>query len=257
MAYLQAQDTNNTLPHGVGLTDMTNLLSLAPDDRDPGMPDRRAVLDILLASTILLPNDRLHAGGDIWTREASHRALSLVQLTLLLEQLHSTGKQTAPLSLSPVKVACKLAADYRSVMRLSALGALPCETLLTGVVSGLVRSCAAYSGRIALDMNIQSVRLEAPRRAALILLISELVISSLKHCIERSSGGKLSISLTHAASDSVILVLETSKAVALTFSSSGYEIVSGLAGIVRSDLVCRQTESGATRVEMSFNCLPH
>jgi len=254
MTYLQDQDTNCTLPRGAGLTDMTKLLSLAPNDRDPGMPDRRVILDILLASTVLLPNDNIYRGSNIWTREASNRAVSFVQLTLLLEQLHSSGKQTALLGFSPVKVACKLAADYRSLMRLSSLGVLPCETLLTGIVSGLVKSCGAYSGRITLDMNIPNMRLEAPRRAALILLVSELIISSLKRCIEKNISGKLSISLTRTSSDSVILTVETPNAMALTFSSHGYEIVSGLAGIVGSDLVCRKTRSGATLVELMFDC---
>jgi hypothetical protein len=254
MTNLQIPNTERRLPLRVGLSDMTKLLYLSPEEGDPELPERRAILDILLTSTVVLSNDSIIRESSIWVREASNRSISIVELTLLLERFRPHYPRHVRRTLPSVKAACRLAADYRRLMQLSAMGALPCEMLLTGIVSGLLKSFGLETGRLALTMNVHHVQLEAPRRAALALIVSEMVISALKDSVERECGGKLLISLVRTSSEVATLTVAIPHTLSLAFSSSGYEIVTRLAGILKSELVVREINSGGTKLELEFAC---
>jgi hypothetical protein len=257
MPNLEFQDVATRVPRGVGLGDMTRLLSVAPDKNDPGMQERRIILDILLTAAVSLSKDvsgKPVAETSIWAREASNRSMSFLHLMLLLERSRYSQRRAAQPVSSLVKVACTLAGDYRTLMDISALGFFSCDVLLTRVVSALTTIFGVETGRTELVTNIQSAKLEAPRRAALVLLVSEMAISVLKRAAEMESGGRLTVSLLRTSGDFVTLTVETPQTSGFIFSSSGYEIISRLAGILSSELVYREGQTGTTMAELRFSC---
>jgi hypothetical protein len=254
MPNLEFQDVATRVPRGLGLGDMTRLLSLAPDKNDLCMQERRMILDILLTAAVSLPKDGLVVETSIWAREASNRSKNILHLMLLLERSRYSRRRSARPASSLVKVACNLAGDYRTLMDISALGLLPCDVLLTRVVSALMTIFGVETGRTELVTNIRHAKLEAPRRAALVLLVSEMIISVLKRAAEMDSGGRLTVSLLRTSSDIVTLTVETPETSRFIFSSSGYEIISRLAGILWSELVYREGKNGGTVAELRFSC---
>jgi hypothetical protein len=254
MGNLQVQDVADWAPSSINLSDMTRVLSAELGLSETGSRERRIILDILFTSAVVISNGSLDIGNTIWVREASNRAMEVLCLILLVGRKKDPPKR--PLRANPplVRAACTLAGNYRSIMEPSIAEVLPCERLLGDIVLGLIEIFNTSEGHLKLDMSLGPVRMDALCRSALILIVSELVISVLKCALERMSGGTLSISLSCSAHRVGTLIVKTPSTLGLTLSSRAYEIVCTLSGVLKAELLYREVSGAGSTIEFRFPC---
>jgi len=254
MGNLQVQGAAEWVPSSINLGDITRIISADPGARTAGLHERRLILDILFMSAVVISNDSLDTGSTVWVREASNRSMEVLCLMLLVGRLNSSTKRLSRTNSSLVRTACTLAGNYRTVMEPSAAEAAPCETLLSDIVSGLIEIFDTAEGHLVLDMNLSCIRIEGPCRSALILIVSEIVISVLKCAVDRMSGGTLSINLSCYSYRVGTLIIKVPAPLTLMLSSTAYEIVCALAGVLKAELLYKDAKEAGSIIEFRFPC---
>lgn len=131
----------------------------------------------------------------LWRADAVHRTKNLSQMVLALATLIHRADPFFPTDVMPR--ARRLARAY------DVLGddegrdtPVPCERLLKEVVLGLVGLFGDARG-VSARVLTEPVKLVPAARRALILIASELTINALKYGFAGSTGGTITVELTH------------------------------------------------------------
>jgi len=255
MGNLQVQGAAEWAQSSIDLVDITRIMTVDPGTNTAGLQERRLILDILFMSAVVISNDSLDKGNTIWVREASNRATEVLCLMLLVSRQTSSTKRLSPANSPLVRTACILARNYRAVMEPTFDEVAPCETLLGDIVSGLIEIFNTGEAHIDIDMHLNCIRIEGPCRSALILIVSEIVMSVLKYAVDRMSGGRLSIFMSHSSRNVATLIIKTPATLVLMLSATGYEIICALAGVLKAELLYKEAEETGAIIEFRFPCV--
>jgi two-component sensor histidine kinase len=166
----------------------------------------------------------------LWRADAAHRIKNLSQMALALATL--ADRPSAFLPAEAIARARSLARAY------SALGddeggntPVPCASLLTEVVLGLVNVFGSTRG-ISARVTAEATLLAPASRRALILIASELTINALKYGFPGATGGTISVNLSRLG-QGFYLTVEDDGAGNLSYvAGHGSGLIEGLAAIL-------------------------
>jgi two-component sensor histidine kinase len=145
---------------------------------------------------------------------------------------------------------------YQNLDRAAAAGPRSCAGDLSDIAGGLVEIFGHVVGSIVLSLDVQSLRLAAERRRALLLAVSELVVNALRHAFTGRQAGTIRITLRHdhASQEAVLTVADDGVGPdgLLDGTSHGCGIVHQLADVLDGDAVWRRSSMGGTEAVLSF-----
>ena len=227
----------------------SKLFEKKPARADSGPRHRGSILEILLDCISDAPQN-VKLVEPIWTVEASHRALSLLRLILLIKSEPLKTRTRSNDCIIEYKLAQNLVDTYRLLNIDTQYGSCSCEETIQVVIRGLL---AAFHGSIDVaDVKIQTRSMSLPtrKRRALTLLLSELVINMLLDKSERIVDARLALSFSRVGCEHMNIRMETSCPLSRSFGAPGYEIVCGLAGVIGAEILYSAAPAGGTSVEI-------
>jgi two-component sensor histidine kinase len=192
----------------------------------------------------------------VWADEAMHRASNLRHLATNLERLLESGRIESSNRSRTLQRANALVSAYQNLDRAAAAGPRSCAGDLSDIAGGLVEIFGHVVGSIVLSLDVQSLRLAAERRRALLLAVSELVVNALRHAFTGRQAGTIRITLRHdhASQEAVLTVADDGVGPdgLLDGTSHGCGIVHQLADVLDGDAVWRRSSMGGTEAVLSF-----
>jgi hypothetical protein len=146
--------------------------------------------------------------------------------------------------------AIRLANLYRSLDARFEFNLVPCEAAIHGVINGLITVFNVTYGFVDLKIYTRSLNLKPSKRRALVLLIRTLVVEMLKDRAKRLGCGCLALSFSPIKMKQRAMNIETSGSISESLSSPGYDIVCALSGVLASEILYGEGETGGTHIEL-------
>lgn len=155
------------------------------------LPNRDGdALAVLLAAARPF-DDRFHTLRPLWVREATHRALGVLELFAALRRRAPASRDGA----GEQRLALHLASVLASLETIHLRRIVPCSGALREVARDLVALFEPAVGTVVLETDVALLGLAAYQRRALVLLGHELVTNALLHAFEGRDHGRISLRL--------------------------------------------------------------
>jgi hypothetical protein len=215
-------------------------------------PRRGSVLRALFDAT-----SPRSCGGDpsrrrLWQNEAAHRALTLCQLVLKLEQRDWRDGRDDPDHHRELELARRLAEGFRALDLEDEVTPLPCADLLHDVLSSLTELFRPVVGEVSLTSDCREMTLPAFKRRALVLAAVEFIARRLLQGFEGCAAGRFAASLVADGRRHGTLLVEDDGN-RLLLDGVGHDIDAALAALLGAEIVYRRSAAlGGGAVELRF-----
>jgi two-component sensor histidine kinase len=168
-------------------------------------------LGLILLQNRLMENDleQAYKEKEILLNELQHRVKNSIAVISGLVSLESTRVEAKGMTsvLDNLKGRIDaIAVLYDRLFRSGETGEIDLDAYLKEVAESLVEGLAAESRGIALELDLERVRLDAKRAGSLGIIVNELLTDSFKHAFPDGRSGKISLSLKREQ-DQLVLVL--------------------------------------------------
>jgi two-component sensor histidine kinase len=168
-------------------------------------------LGLILLQNRLMERDleRAYEEKEVLLSELQHRVKNSMAVISGLVSLESNRVETKGMTsiLDNLKGRIDaISALYDRLFRSGETGEIDLDAYLRDVAASLVEGLAAESRGISMELDMESVRLDAKRAGALGIIVNELLTDSFKHAFPDGRVGKISLSLKRDQ-DQLVLVL--------------------------------------------------
>lgn len=250
MIATRAHAVSKAIPASVSIEDIAQFFCTDPSQMDYHSYYGRTILELLLDS-VESSQENINKSETVWMAESNYRALSILQLILLLNWFAYHDFKETNSGFITYERARKLADAYQSLNGSDDHKLAPCEVVVHDIIDGLVAVFGVTTnGLVNVEVHTVPLSLDVNRRRALSLLVSELTIEMLKDGAERMSGGHVTLSFVRTGREQMYIRIGTSCPLLRSFSSPGYEIVCALSGVLASEILYSEAETGGTYVEL-------
>jgi hypothetical protein len=186
----------------------------------------------------------------LWTDEALHRAASMLQLLLLLEE-RLDGRDT-PLSVrGELVLAKKLNDHFRALAAHPDHVLLPCNAILGSVATLITELFSPVVGHVSFALDISDLQLPAYRRRALTLAAANVIMQTMLFGFLGSVRGEIHTQFAAAGGKARLQVLHDGCNGENVPRSKAFYVVSAMSDLLDGHLACRASRTGGA-IEMCF-----
>jgi hypothetical protein len=253
MSTLQNYETQNLFPPGTTISDATKFLDIDLPDLAPDIKHRQAMLNILFDVAEQVTKNDSSQTQTIWAEEASHRAMNMLYLMLMLNRPKMYKPFCTIRAAEEYRLAEEIAEGFASLNVTGQHINQSCIKPLNRIIKNIVTLFGYSLFSVRLSISAQSMGLSTEKNRAIVLICSDLVINALKEGVRRMTRGCIEITLEKLTTNvSQLIVKDDFASTARYISSPGYGIVSALAEILEADLVYRNLERRGAHIEFLF-----